>query len=51
MNGSALPRADKHESGTTAEEICSLVGNEGIALLARTIADTPQNEGRLRGLR
>jgi hypothetical protein len=48
MNGSAPVPAK--ERGTTAEDSCTFRGNEGIALLARAIADRPANEDRLRGL-
>ncbi|HIH02872.1 MAG TPA: hypothetical protein HA263_03130 [Methanoregulaceae archaeon] len=50
MNGSPSHPAWKRERGTTAAEICDLRGDEGIALLARAIANRPPNEGRLRGL-
>ena len=50
MNGSPTHPAAKHERGTTAEEICVVCGDVGIALLARAIANTPPNELTIRGL-
>lgn len=51
MNGSPTDQACKHEKGMTATEICTFRGNEGFALLARTISGRPANEDRLRGIR
>ncbi len=50
MNGSPTHPATKHERGTTASEICVVRGDEGIALLARAVANRPPNEPAIRGL-
>ena len=50
MNGSPTHPATKRERGTTAGDVCTFRGNEGIEVLARTIANRPPNEDRLRGI-
>ncbi len=41
MNGSALPRADKHESGTTAAEIFVLIPQEADGTIPVRAAAAP----------
>ncbi len=49
MNGSAPHPACKHEWGTTAAEICDFRGDEGIARIARAVANRPPNGDRVGG--